>query len=179
VEIHRKCVVHSDLALRQFLLDANDNARLSDFAASGYPGQCALGMECASHYLPRDPDLPNTVESDLFALGSVLYEVMAGETPYHGKSDKEIETLYKEENFPAVNKFLCGNVIMGCWKREWRSTEEVLARYDEYRRIWHIRSTSCIRSPYLYNDTQFDQLESTIFIRNASYMNDIYINNNN
>ena len=132
VVIHRKCIVHSDLALRQFLLDANDNARLSDFAASGYPGQWALGMECASHYLPRDPDLPNTVDSDLFALGSVLYEVMAGETPYHGKSDKEIETLYKEENFPAVNKFLCGNVIMGCWKREWRSAEEVLARYDEY-----------------------------------------------
>ena len=57
VLVHRKCIVHSDLALRQFLLDTKDNARLSDFAASGYPGQYALGMECASHYLPRDPDL--------------------------------------------------------------------------------------------------------------------------
>ena len=71
--------------------------------------------------------LPNTVESDLLALSSVLYEVIAGETPYHSKSDKEIETLYKEENFPAINEFLRGNFIMGCWKREWRSAEEVLA----------------------------------------------------
>jgi hypothetical protein len=89
-------------------------------------------MEGSSHYLPRNPDLLNTVESDLFALGSVLYEVMAGETPYCGKLDEEIETLYKEENFPAVNELLCGNITMGCWKREWRSAEEVLARYDEY-----------------------------------------------
>jgi serine/threonine protein kinase len=74
VVIHRKRIVHSDLALRQFLLGANDNARLSDFAASGYPGQWALGMECASHYLLRDSDLPNTVESDLLGVGSVLYE---------------------------------------------------------------------------------------------------------
>jgi len=71
-------------------------------------------MKCASYYLLRDPDLPNTVESDLFALSSILYEVIAGETLYHSKSDKEIETLYKEENFLAVNEFLCGNVIMGC-----------------------------------------------------------------
>jgi hypothetical protein len=64
--------------------------------------------------LPRDPDLPNTVKSNLFALGSVLYKVIASETPYHGKLDKEIETLYKEENFSAVNEFLCSNVIIGC-----------------------------------------------------------------
>jgi hypothetical protein len=132
VVIHRKCIVYSDLALRQFLLNANDNAWLSDFAASGYLGQCALGIECVSHYLLKDLDLPNTVESNLFALGSVLYKVMASETPYHSKLDKEIETLYKEENFPTVNKFLCGNVIIGCWKRQWRLAKEVLARYNKY-----------------------------------------------
>ena len=62
----------------------------------------------------RDLDLPNTVESNLFALGSVLYKVIASKTPYHGKSDKEIETLYKEKNFLVVNEFLCSNVIIGC-----------------------------------------------------------------
>ncbi len=132
--IHRKGVVHSDLALRQFLLDVEGNARLSDSGASGYPGQMALGMENSSHYLPRDPDFPNTIESDIFALGSVLYEIFAGETPYHDKSDEEIETLYKEEKFPDVEGYLCGDAIKGCWKRELRSAEEVLAQYDKCQR---------------------------------------------
>ncbi|KAI9874616.1 MAG: hypothetical protein M1830_009552 [Pleopsidium flavum] len=102
VRIHEKGVVHSDLALRQFLLDTDLNARLSDFGASGYPGQSALGMEGASHYLPRNADLPNTVESDLFALGSTLYELMAGEAPYYGLSDETIEVLFTEGHFPSL-----------------------------------------------------------------------------
>jgi serine/threonine protein kinase len=114
VVIYRKDVVYSDLTLHQFLLDSKDNAQLSDFGASGYPGQRTLGIEGSSHYLPRDPDLPNTVESDLFTLGSVLYKVIAGETLYYSKSDEEIETLYKEENFSTVNELLCSNIIIGC-----------------------------------------------------------------
>ena len=62
---HEKGIVHSDLALRQFFLDSDLNARLGDFGASGYPGQEALGMEGASHCLPRDPDEPNTFMSRL------------------------------------------------------------------------------------------------------------------
>ena len=71
-------------------------------------------MECASYLLLRDPNLPNTVESNLFALGFILYKVMAGETPYYSKLDEEIETLYKEENFPIVNEYLYSKVIIGC-----------------------------------------------------------------
>ena len=50
VVIHRKGIMHSDLALRQFLLDAKGNTRLSDFEALGYPGQMALWLEGSSHY---------------------------------------------------------------------------------------------------------------------------------
>jgi hypothetical protein len=42
-----------------------------------------------------------------------------------------------------------------------------------YRSYCHIRCTD------LYDDTQNGLLESTIFIRGASYKNDIYVNDNN
>ncbi|KAH8799415.1 kinase-like domain-containing protein [Xylogone sp. PMI_703] len=128
---HKKGVVHSDLALRQFFLDSDMNARLADFGASGYPGQEALGMEGASHSLPRDPNQPNTILSDLFALGSTLYELGVGETPYHGCEDDVIENRYAKKDFPTVDDVFCGCIIIGCWRCEFPSAEHVLLRFEE------------------------------------------------
>ncbi|KAH2132619.1 hypothetical protein KXV68_000480, partial [Aspergillus fumigatus] len=72
VVIHSHNIIHSDLALRQFFVDDALNVRLGDFNSSQYPGHPALGYEKASHCLPRDYDMPNTIMSDLFALGSTL-----------------------------------------------------------------------------------------------------------
>lgn len=51
-------------------------------------------MECPHHYLPRDPFADNTIESDLFALGSALYEVVTVYKPH--------EQLYDEIGRGAV-----------------------------------------------------------------------------
>lgn len=76
VKIHEHSVIHLDLALRQFFLDDNLDARLGDFSSSQYPRHIALGYERASHCLPRDYEGPNSVTSDLFALGSTLYKLL-------------------------------------------------------------------------------------------------------
>jgi serine/threonine protein kinase len=93
--IHFKGVRHSDIRLDQWLVDAGLNAQLSDFNASGFDdqphlglkGRPAQGLENPSHYLPRDPEADNKVESDLFALGSSLYELVAGQKPYEDLSE--------------------------------------------------------------------------------------------
>ncbi|PGG96455.1 serine/threonine protein kinase [Helicocarpus griseus UAMH5409] len=83
VEIHEYEVIHSDLALKQFLLDDNLDARLCDFGASQYPGHIALGNEGEpAYFLPRDWDAPNSVRSGMFALGSTLYELVANKSPF-------------------------------------------------------------------------------------------------
>ncbi len=68
VFIHAMGFRHSDIRLDQWLLDADLNARLSDFNGSGYDGQAALGLdgskalgnESPSHYMPRDPAADST-----------------------------------------------------------------------------------------------------------------------
>ena len=110
------------------------NARLSDFNASGFDdqpdlglkGKPAQGLEVISHYLPRDPQADNTVGSDLFALGSTLYELLAGQTPYEGQSDESIELLFREGEFPSTEGLLCKDIIIGCWKQKFSSAKDVL-----------------------------------------------------
>ena len=154
--IHKHGVIHSDLALRQFLLDDDLNVRLGDFNASQYPGYSALGYEKAPYCLPRDYGAPNTITSDLFALGSTLYELMVGKAPYdelypiepdavlrdnnqstvwarigrREKADERIETLYSKQVFPDVSGIFGGEIILGCWKEEFSSAKEVLRRHQ-------------------------------------------------
>jgi serine/threonine protein kinase len=110
VYIHSKGVRHSDLRLEQWLVDEHGNARLSDFNPSGFDhqpslglkGKSARGFERSSHYLPRPYDVDSSVASDLFALGSSLYELVTGQQPYHGFDDNTIEALFAKGSFPKT-----------------------------------------------------------------------------
>jgi serine/threonine protein kinase len=150
VVIHSFGVIHSDLALRQFFVDDNLNLRLGDFNSSQCTGYPALGYEKASHCLPRDYELPNTESSDIFALGSTLYELVAGRAPYselntiesddpdsikaqirrqHEVVDFEIEDRYKKQQFPDVTDVRHGDIILGCWKGQFATAKEALDLY--------------------------------------------------
>ena len=137
-EIHRNGVRHSDIRLDQWLLDEENNARLSDFNASGFDaneelgleGSKALGLEGFSHYMPRDPMDDSTVPSDLFALGSTLYELEVGHAPFAGSFIEEhgekITALFEAGKFPEVDALCFGALILGCWKGEFSTALDVL-----------------------------------------------------
>jgi len=132
--IHTMGVRHSDFRLEQWLLDEMLNARLSDFNASGYDsnverglrGSEATGVENTSHFLPRDCAHDSTVESDLFALGSTLFELVTGKAPYDGQPCESIEAFFGKGIFPSVEKLLLGEIIKRCWTIEFSSAKEVL-----------------------------------------------------
>ena len=90
--VHSKGIIHSDLAAHQFLLDSTLYVKLSDFGFSSFSDGDVLSFENPSHHLPRDIDgnMPSTFWSNLFAVGSTLYEVMTGKRPYKGKLDDTI-----------------------------------------------------------------------------------------
>jgi serine/threonine protein kinase len=112
--IHTMGVRHSDFRLEQWLLDEMLNARLSDFNASGYDSNAELGLreseaigaENASHFLQRECTHDSTVESDLFALGSTLFELVTGKAPYDDQPRESIEAFFREGIFPSVEGLL-------------------------------------------------------------------------
>lgn len=119
--IHTRNVIHCDISTRNFLLDENLDLKLSDFqGVSVEPdGRIINGyaVEIVKSYLPR-PQNHSDIKSDLFALGTAIYEIMTGHEPFpeldEDIDEEEIERRYKEGSFPSVNGVLRGHIIRKC-----------------------------------------------------------------
>ena len=90
--IHSKGVVHRDLKPENIMVDANDNIKLIDFGIAGQQGARRLTFAKLSQVMGT-PDYisPEQVKgkrgdgrSDVYALGVILYEMLAGKTPFQG-----------------------------------------------------------------------------------------------
>lgn len=62
----------------------------------------------------------------MFALGSTLYEVETTRQPYHDKSDKDINELFRAGDFPDTSALILGEVISKCWRMEYEDIGEAV-----------------------------------------------------
>lgn len=99
--------------------------KLADFAGSSLDGSPLLVGVTASHEYPG-PLL--SVEADIFALGSTLYELLNESRPYAGLIDKVILDHYSRGKFPDTDSLgSVGGVIRKCWKGEYRNCSQVVS----------------------------------------------------
>ena len=126
--VHSKGVIHGDIAARRFLLDEQLNVKLSGFTYASLDGEKGLNITSYRHFLPRDNMAPNTIKSDLFALGCTFYEIMKGKKPYADVHEHDVLELYKQKLFPDVDGLCCGVVILDCWNCKFSSAAEILER---------------------------------------------------
>jgi serine/threonine protein kinase len=123
--VRSKNVIHGDLTCHNISLDNSQNAKLFDFGGSSIDGSEPLIGVTASHRWPGNDD--KSIQVDLFALGSTLYEIWTGKPPFHGLSDVEITTLFKQSEFPKTQSLgPIGDVIRGCWQGRFASANDVL-----------------------------------------------------
>lgn len=77
---------------------------------------------------PITDDSDSTEIDDLFALGTVIYEISVGSQLYSDKSTKEIRNLLQKREFPDLEaiptKF--AEVIRKCWANEYHNADEVI-----------------------------------------------------
>ena len=112
-----KGFLHCDISTRNILLTEEWEVKLSDFGSSAAIGEVGLGCEEGRCRVPsrgRPRDALPTVKSNLFAFGTVLYEIMAWQLPFADVDTSTVETRFEAEEFPDTTGILAGDIIDKC-----------------------------------------------------------------
>jgi WD40 repeat protein/serine/threonine protein kinase len=112
---HRQGVVHRDLKPENILLDTEGNAYLSDFGiAKDLTDNQAITQNNAILGSPAylSPEQIKgesvTAQSDIYAMGIVLYEMLTGKRPYEATSPATLMYKHLSEQLPDINTLVEG-----------------------------------------------------------------------
>jgi hypothetical protein len=110
--------------------------KLSDFGGSSIDGSgpSILPLVCYAHpfYSASTP----SIRSELFAIGSLFYELETLHAPYHDLDAEEIKNLYLKNTFPKTDSLILGEVISKSWRIVCAKTRQVL---DDIRKIQELQ----------------------------------------
>lgn len=129
-------MIHGDIGSHNFLIQDDGTLALADFGGSKIDDTPAVVSYSTRYTRPPRPitvtgdDDSNdpTKIDDLFALGTVIYEIHDGHQLYAEKSSGEIRKLLRQRQFPDLETIpaTARAVIRKCRAGEYRSAEEVL-----------------------------------------------------
>ncbi|KAI9844668.1 MAG: hypothetical protein M1837_005410 [Sclerophora amabilis] len=115
--VHSLRVVHGDFGLHNFLLHDDGGIVLCDFAGSGLDGGRCYVAHGVRYTDPLSTREYPTEQEDIFALGTVLYELDRGKLLFEGMSHNEIHVRLRDRQFPDLSMISLPlrGVIEKCW----------------------------------------------------------------
>lgn len=111
-EIHANGVIHRDIKTSNVMIENGTNsAKIIDFGiALSHDAErfTMTGKIIGSvHYLA--PEITRqeepSIQSDIYALGILLYEMLTGQTPFHGADAINILSQHRNSKLPDIRKF--------------------------------------------------------------------------
>jgi serine/threonine protein kinase len=135
--LHSVDILHGDLKTANILLDEQLNAKLSDYSCAtittgNLAATAPLPMEEVYETTHKLPGKAISIETEVFAFGSTLYEIMTGCQPYHELFSPNLNhrdgiiKLFKENKFPSTQGLGdAGHIISKCWTVGYGSFDEI------------------------------------------------------
>lgn len=107
---HQNGVVHRDLSARNVLLDAEGNARVSDFGVAQALGDQTLTrtgemLGSVSYMSPEQAQgKASGPPTDIYAAGVLLFEMLTGRLPFTGDTPVQVALKHIQENPPLPSQ---------------------------------------------------------------------------
>src|SRR5574337_196335 len=105
---HRSGIIHRDLKPQNILITKDGTAKVTDFGIAKALSETSLtqtnSMFGSVHYLsPEQARGSNaTPQSDLYAIGIIIYEMLTGKILFYGDSAVTIALKHFQENLPSI-----------------------------------------------------------------------------
>jgi serine/threonine protein kinase len=124
--IHSQGVFQGDVSARNLLVADNLSIVLSDFSGSKIGDEESL-VRPETRYEKQGAEVIRISRAtDIFAIGSLIYEIITGKPPYDELEDDDVEKLFKRAEFPSTANIYLGSIIRGCWLGEHETVKQVL-----------------------------------------------------
>ena len=108
---HENQVIHRDIKPQNILVQPDGTVKLTDFGIALAEDALQLtksdSVMGSVHYLAPECSRGEgaSIQSDIYALGVVLYELLVGDVPFRGDAPVEIAMKHMRDPFPSIQKF--------------------------------------------------------------------------
>jgi serine/threonine protein kinase len=115
--LHDNDIIHGDIGCQNVMVSASGHAKLCDFAGSKIGQKDALvAYEIRSQHVRYSGQQP-TITTEIFAIGSLLFEIWALKPPYAAELNSVVKERFRLGEFPigSISNLSMKGVIHRCW----------------------------------------------------------------
>ena len=126
--IHSKGIVHNDVGARNILISSSMDIKICDFGFATEVGEKVLCVPETRYSRYCLGSSHACFLDDLFAVGSLFYEIFQGTQPYEDIESPEVHKRFDSLVFPPLNCMqpdYFARVVGKCWNAEYKSIADL------------------------------------------------------